>query len=115
MHSDLSIVQTKPMGSVTEQTRPGRRRRIPRVSGKWAGACAAIGVALSAGGVTISVVSATSFAEWLGFGVFFLGVWAIAAPTTLWLMARYGISDSLERSREWMDSAPRLSVRRRRS
>jgi hypothetical protein len=97
---------------VTEQTRGGRRRRIPRVPGKWAGACGAAGVALCAGGVAISVASASRVANWMGFVVFFLGIWVIAVPTTLWVLARYGILDSVERSREWMDSAPRSSARR---
>jgi hypothetical protein len=48
----------------------------------------------------------------MGFVVFFLGIWVIAVPTTLWVLARYGILDSVERSREWMDSAPRSSARR---
>ena len=87
MHSAAGHRSDWPMGSVTEETRPRRRHRIPRVPGKWAGARAAIGMALCAGGVAVSVASASSLAEWLGFGVFFLGIWAIAAPTTLWVMA----------------------------
>ena len=89
-----------------------RRRRVPRVPGRVAALCAGLGVALAAGGVAISIAWMSNLAQWLGFGVFFLGIVAVAAPTTLWVLARYGVLDAVEKSRDWMDSAPRSTSRR---
>ena len=76
--------------------------RIPRVGGRTAARFAVIGFVLWAGGLAISI----TIAAIPGFVVFLVGAWVAVLPATIWGMGRYGMLDSMEKYRRWMDSAP---------
>lgn len=42
-----------------------------------------------------------------GVVVYIIGGFLIGGALALWLMNRYGVLDSIERSGQWMQSAPR--------
>jgi hypothetical protein len=66
-----------------------------------------VGLLIGAGGIAVSVEWGSHLGQWVGFGIYFSAVWVIAGPVTLWLVARYGVLDSLKKWRKWTDTAPR--------
>jgi predicted phage tail protein len=92
---------TGPATSRRPLTDPRRRldlreRRVPRVSGRKAAAGTALGIA--------SMVAA--FFVPYGVVIFIAGVYLIGGSLALWLVNRYGVLDAIERSADWMRSAP---------
>lgn len=77
--------------------------RTPRVTGRAAAIAAAIGSALWASGLAISM----TVAPIPGFVVLLIGVGTAIGPATIWAMGRYGILDSMEKYRRGMRSAPK--------
>jgi hypothetical protein len=74
-----------------------------RVNGRTAAICGAIGFVLWAGGLALAI----TVTPIPGFVIALFGVGTAVGPATIWAMGRFGILDSIEKYRRWMDSAPK--------
>jgi hypothetical protein len=79
------------------------RGHVPRISGRAAAISATLGLALLVSGLAISLEAS----ELVGLIVWIVGGFVIAGPPTIWAMGRYGVLDSMEKYRRWMDAAPK--------